>query len=84
MDRAEIEGDVRLLADTLGLRSVAEVLEVATDAYGDRLDVAARFFVEELFQAPPRKRLIITRAVVKDRQSAAPRDHREQLADGAE
>ncbi|HET6682348.1 MAG TPA: hypothetical protein VFG75_01520 [Gaiella sp.] len=54
MDRAEIEGDVRLLADTLGLRSVAEVLEVATDAYGDRLDVAARFFVEELFQAPPR------------------------------
>jgi hypothetical protein len=46
----EDENDVRLLADTLGLRSAADVLSVASDVYGGRLDVAARFFVEELFQ----------------------------------
>jgi Nucleotidyltransferase of unknown function (DUF6036) len=45
----EDEADVRLLAGELGLESAAEVLAVATDVYGDRLDAAARFFVEQLF-----------------------------------
>ena len=45
----EDDADVRLLAGQLGLTSAAEVLAVATDVYGDRLDAAARFFVEELF-----------------------------------
>ena len=46
----EDDGDVLLLAGQLGLTTAAEVLTVATDVYGDRLDPAARFFVEELFQ----------------------------------
>jgi len=45
------EDDVRLLARELGLSTSAEVLAVATDVYGERLDVAARFFVEQLFAA---------------------------------
>jgi hypothetical protein len=45
----EDEGDVRLLADALGLGSAEAVLAVAEDVYGDRLDAAARFFVEQLF-----------------------------------
>jgi hypothetical protein len=45
----EDDEDVRLLAGQLGLTTSAEVLDVATDVYGDRLDPAARFFVEELF-----------------------------------
>lgn len=45
----EDEADLRLLADDLGLGSAAEVLAIAEDVYGDRLDPAARFFVEELF-----------------------------------
>ncbi len=45
----EDEEDVRLLAGELGLRSAAEVLAVAERTFGDRLDPAARFFVEELF-----------------------------------
>jgi hypothetical protein len=45
----EDEDDVRLLARTLDLSRVDEVLELATAVYGDRLDGAARFFVEELF-----------------------------------
>lgn len=45
----EDEGDVRLLADALGLSSAETVLAVAEDVYGDRLDAAARFFVEQLF-----------------------------------
>lgn len=45
----EDEGDVRLLARELGLTTSAQVLDVATDVFGDRLDAAARFFVEELF-----------------------------------
>jgi len=40
---------VRLLAGELGLRSAEEVLAVAESVFGDRLDSAARFFVEELF-----------------------------------
>ncbi|MCP9485806.1 MAG: hypothetical protein MSC30_08080 [Gaiellaceae bacterium MAG52_C11] len=45
----EDEDDVRLLARFLGLSSAASVLAVAEDVFGDRLDVAARFFVEQLF-----------------------------------
>lgn len=45
----EDEEDVRLLARELGLRRATEVLAVAERTYGDRLDPAARFFVEELF-----------------------------------
>jgi hypothetical protein len=45
----EDEDDVRLLASRLGLRSADQVLVVAERTYGDRLDPAARFFVEELF-----------------------------------
>lgn len=45
----EDEADTRLLAAALGISSAADVLAVAEDVYGDRLDAAARFFVEELF-----------------------------------
>jgi len=45
----EDEDDVLLLADEIGLRTAPEVLTVAEEVFGDRLDAAARFFVEELF-----------------------------------
>lgn len=45
----EDEEDVRLLAAELGLKSSEQVLTVAEETFGDRLDPAARFFVEELF-----------------------------------
>ncbi len=45
----EDEEDVRLLARELGLDAAVGVLAVAEAVYGDRLDVAARFFVEQLF-----------------------------------
>ena len=45
----EDDDDVRLLAGALGLSDAAGVLAVAEEVYGDRLDAAARFFVEELF-----------------------------------
>jgi len=45
----EDDEDVLLLARELGLRGAVEVLTVAEDVYGDRLDAAARFFVQELF-----------------------------------
>ena len=45
------EDDGRLLADQLGLSTSAQILSVATEVYGDLLDVAARLFVEQLF--PP-------------------------------
>ena len=38
-----------LLARELGLADADAVLAVAEEVYGDRLDAAARFFVEELF-----------------------------------
>jgi 1-aminocyclopropane-1-carboxylate deaminase len=40
---------VAAVAAKLGLTTSAEILAVATEVYGDRLDPAARFFVEELF-----------------------------------
>jgi hypothetical protein len=46
----EDEGDVKFLAEALGLRTSAEILAVAEDVFGDRLEPAARFFVEELFR----------------------------------
>ena len=46
----EDEGDVMFLAEALGLRTSADVLAVAEDVFGDRLEPAARFFVEELFR----------------------------------
>ena len=45
------EADIRLRAGLLGLESSTAVLAVAESVYGDRLDVAARFFVESIFDA---------------------------------
>jgi len=45
----EDDDDVRLLARELDLADADGVLAVAEAVYGDRLDAAARFFVEELF-----------------------------------
>jgi hypothetical protein len=45
----EDEGDLRLLAGELGLETADEVLAIAERTYGDRLDPAARFFVEQVF-----------------------------------
>jgi len=45
----EDEEDLKLLARELALRTADEVLAVAEEVFGDRLDAAARFFVEELF-----------------------------------
>jgi hypothetical protein len=47
----EDEEDLRLLAGELGLKSADEVLAVAEETFGDRLDAAARFFVEEIFSS---------------------------------
>lgn len=47
----EDEDDVRLLAQELGLERADDVLRLAESVYGDRLDPAARFFVEQLFAA---------------------------------
>lgn len=47
----EDEADVRLLASELGLTEAEEVLAIAERTYGDRLDPAARFFVEQIFSA---------------------------------
>lgn len=45
----EDEDDVRLLARELGLQSADDVLDVAEAVVGSRLDVAASFFVQEIF-----------------------------------
>ena len=45
----EDDEDVRLLAAHLDLTRAEDILAVAERTYGDRLDPAARFFVEELF-----------------------------------
>lgn len=45
----EDEEDVRLLARELHLSTADEVLAAAEATFGDRLEPAARFFVEELF-----------------------------------
>ena len=44
----EDEADLRLLAGELGLETADEVLAIAERTYGDRLDPAARFFVEQI------------------------------------
>jgi predicted nucleotidyltransferase len=45
----EDEDDLRLLAHELGLERADQILAVAERTYGDRLDPAARFFVEQVF-----------------------------------
>jgi len=47
----EDEDDLRLLARALGIDSAGDVLAIAERTYGDRLDAAARFFVEQVFDA---------------------------------
>lgn len=47
----EDEEDLRLLARELGLEDADGVLAIAERTYGDRLDPAARFFVEQIFGA---------------------------------
>lgn len=47
----EDEDDLRLLAAELGLERADDVLAIAERTYGDRLDPAARFFVEQVFDA---------------------------------
>jgi len=47
----EDEEDLRLLAGELGLETAEEVLTIAETTFGDRLDPAARFFVEQIFGA---------------------------------
>jgi hypothetical protein len=45
----EDEDDLRLLASELGLDHADQVLAAAERTFGDRLDPAARFFVEQVF-----------------------------------
>lgn len=45
----EDEADVELLAAELGLTEAEQVLSIAERTFGDRLDPAARFFVEQIF-----------------------------------
>jgi Nucleotidyltransferase of unknown function (DUF6036) len=47
----EDEADLRLLANELGIKRAEEVLAIAERTYGDRLQPAARFFVEQIFDA---------------------------------
>lgn len=47
----EDEDDLRLLAGELGLERADQVLAVAEETFGDRLDPAARFFVEQVFDS---------------------------------
>lgn len=44
----EDEDDVRLLARELDLTTASDVLDVAEEVFADRLDAAARFFVEQV------------------------------------
>jgi len=47
----EDEDDVRLLARELGFDAAHDILAVAETVYGNQLDVAARFFVEQLYES---------------------------------
>lgn len=49
----EDEDDLRLLARECGLTTAKEVLAVAEEVFGYRLDAAARFFVEEVLASGP-------------------------------
>lgn len=49
----EDEDDLRLLAAELGLDRADQVLAIAERTYGERLDPAARFFVEQIFDPQP-------------------------------
>jgi hypothetical protein len=44
-----MRGDLRLLASALGLDRPEQILALAERTFGDRVDPAARFFVEALF-----------------------------------
>lgn len=46
----EDEDDLRLLARELRLRTATQVLAIASEIYGEDLDPAARFFVEQVFE----------------------------------
>lgn len=50
----EDEDDLLLLARELGLTQAEEVLALAEDTFGDQLDAAARFFVEQVMGTAPR------------------------------
>lgn len=45
----EDEDDVRTLAQILGLNASDDVLDLVSEVLGERLDAAARFFVEQIF-----------------------------------
>jgi len=47
--RVEDAEDIVLLASMLELGSASEILDLAEEVFGDRLEPAARFRVQELF-----------------------------------
>lgn len=47
MQVGEGADDLRFLAAEVALGTAQDVLTVAADVYGDRLDAAAQFFVEQ-------------------------------------
>lgn len=47
----EDEADLRLLASQLGLEDAEQILAITERIYGNRLDPAARFFVEQVFDS---------------------------------
>lgn len=47
----EDEEDVKFLAGIAGVSTASQVLEIAESVFGEHLDTAARFFVEEIFRS---------------------------------